>query len=301
MVFPSLATTTLMPLKSFPGVWLKCEHENPTGSHKDRAYAAMVRSIQKTSAPLTIVDYTTGNGGISLAWVARSIGASAVAFMPVNMSSQRATLIRSLGAELVLTPEEGFVGTARAAAEEFVRAHANAVLLNQSDNLANEWAFVEVGVQLVTQLESCRARPAAFVCAIGTGGTFSGIGRVLKAHFGEHSLSCIGIEVPEAPVLWSKRRGMTVVPRVPSIVGMGAGKIARNTDERLIDDVRLVGAPDIGGICRALQAIDHLEVGPSTAANVLVASQVAKEIGKDVVTVSFDRADRYDPFSRGAP
>jgi cysteine synthase A len=272
---------------------MKCEHENPTGSHKDRAYRSMLK-MAAYDQTFTLVDFTTGNGGISLAWLARCIGTEAVVFMPGGMTPARARLIRAHRAKLVLTARHAFVAGARAAAEQYVQQHSGAVLLNQSDNLANQHAFIEVGEELVVQLYQQSIKPTAFACAIGTGGTFSGLAAVLKGEFG--ALQAVGIEVPEAPVIWAKRTGETVTPSLPSIVGMGAGKIASNTDERLIDEIALVGAPEVVSVLRALQS-EGLFVGPSTAANVLVASRLAEGGRRPVVTVSFDRADRYDESS----
>jgi cysteine synthase A len=289
---PLLGQTRLIRLKSFPRVLLKCEHENPTGSHKDRAYSAMLIAENIPLTGKTIVDYTTGNGGISLAWLAQHIGARAVVFMPEGLGAARSRMIRSYGAELILTSKEGFVASARMAAENYAKEHPEAVLLSQSDNFANQYAFHKVGEEILNQLGRQQVRPAAFTCAIGTGGTFSGIVGALKGEF--RRIRAIGIEVPEAPVIWAKRHGKTVELSLPSIIGMGAGKIALNTDERLIDDVEVVGAKDILDVTSRLLITDGLDIGPSTAANVLIAAKLADNFHDDVLTVSFDRGDRYE-------
>lgn len=293
LAVPQLPTTSFRRLETFPGVWLKCEHENPTGSHKDRAYCAMLKTSDRPLKGRTLVDYTTGNGGISMAWLARHLGLPAVAFMPEGMTPQREALIRHYGAQLVLTPADGFVATAREAAEAYVEAHPEAILLGQSDNLANEWGFTQTGKEILQQCHECDVHPSFFVCAIGTGGSFSGITRMLKGELGDKRLTAIAIEVPEAPVIWAKRRGQIVVPTTPSIIGMGAGKIARNTDERLIDDIELVGGTDISAVLEIVRKFEGLHVGPSTAANIIVASRLAKRHRANVVTISFDHGNRY--------
>lgn len=285
------APTSLVHLKAFPGVWLKCEHENPTGSHKDRAYYQMLTALGTLADETCLVEYTTGNGGISLARFARQLGRRAVVFMPKGMTPERATLIEGFGAQLVQTPADLFVAGARQAAEDFVRQEGNAVLLGQSDNLANQHAFHQVGKEMIATLLKRGIRPRLFACAIGTGGTFSGIAAVLKGEI--HGLEAIAIEVPEAALLWAKRNHCKMKPTLPSIIGMGAGAIAPNTDERLVDDVALVNANDVREVRRALFAVDRLDLGPSTAANVLVASRFAGRYREPVVTVSFDRGDRY--------
>jgi len=291
MSLPDLPVTSLIQLKTFPGVWLKCEHENPTGSHKDRAYISMIRAIGHEAKDRILVDYTTGNGGITLAWIAQVLGTQAVVFMPEKITVQRENLIRSYGAKLYLTSEKGYVVSAREAAQAFVNEHPNAILLNQSDNFANQGGFWEVGLELVRQLENCHIKPGAFICAIGTGATFSGIAAALKGKI--DNISAIGIEVPEAPTLWSKRRGEGAISTVPSIIGMGAGNIAKNTDERLIDGIELVRKNQIQNVLNVLWNNERLSVGPSTAANIVVAAKIAKRIKNNVVTVSFDRGDRY--------
>jgi cysteine synthase len=282
--------TRLVALKSFPGVWLKCEHENPSGSHKDRAYVSMLAGAEGLDDVSTLVDYTTGNGGISLAWIAQQLGKQAVVFMPEGMTNERADLIRQWGARLFTTPRNDFIRGARAAAEAFVRGRKDCLLINQSDNLSNERAYIAVGDEIVAQCKKRRIKPAAFVCGIGTGGAFSGISFALKSRLGQ--LPCIAIEVDEAPVIWAKRAGHEVRPSLPSIIGFGPGVIAMNTDERLVDEVEVVGGRAVEHV-RAELDREGFSVGPSTAANVFVANQRARALAAPVVTISFDRGDRY--------
>lgn len=283
--------TPLVRLNSCPGVLLKCEHENPSGSHKDRAYVRMLSQMDRVRLADTLVDYTTGNGGISLALFAGYLGKRAVIFMPDGMTPQRARLIRQHDAQLVITPRGEFIRGARKAAEEFVSAQPDAVLLNQSDNVSNRRAYIKVGEEIVRQCRELEIRPRAFVCGIGTGGTFSGISMALKDQL-QH-VDCIAIEAAEAPVIWAKRNAEAVAPGIPSIIGFGAGLISLNTDETLIDDVEVISAQAVQDTLIRLQKLDGLKVGPSTAANVLVAYKVAQERHVPVVTLSFDRGDRY--------
>jgi cysteine synthase len=170
---PPLPVTPLRELRSYTGVWLKCEHENPTGSHKDRAYWSMIAPRAASLSGRTLIDYTSGNGGISLAWFARELGLPAVVFMPEGMTQQRIDRIRSYGAELILTPQAGFIAAARAAAEAYAAQNPEVELLSQSDNADNEGGFNVVGEEIVKQCAAIGLRPAAFVCAIGTGASFS--------------------------------------------------------------------------------------------------------------------------------
>lgn len=286
-----IAETPLVALKSYPGVLLKCEHENPSGSHKDRAYVRMLSSLEGVEAASTLCDFTTGNGGISLAWLARRLSKRAVVFMPDGMTKERSELIRANGAELIITPRHDFIRGAREAAEQYVERHPSSLLINQSDNLANQAAYIDAGGEVVRQCGELGLSPRAFVCGLGTGGAFSGFSFAMAERF--NPFSCVAIEVAEAPVIWAKRQGVIVTPKLPSIIGFGAGTVARNTDERLIDDLEVVSIDDVREPLERLKEQDGLSVGPSTAANVWVAAKRAEQLRAPVVTISFDRGDRY--------
>jgi cysteine synthase A len=278
-------------------VWAKCEFALPTGSHKDRAYTRMVLDLweKKTLRPgITLCDYTTGNGGISLASVGMRLGLPVRVFMPAGLTREREEMIRKLGATLVLTPHEDFVAGARAGAEAWVDSQdGDAVLISQSDNPLNRAAFEEAGEEIVAELGRANVQPQVFVCGIGTGGIFSGIAARLREEYPR--LRTVAIEVPEAPAILAKRRGEAMTPRPHRMIGFGPGKIAPNTLEDLVDEVELVEYDEALAVLDEIAHEDGLLCGPTSAANALVARRHAEALGEEgaVVTVFFDRQDRY--------
>ena len=279
-------------------VWAKCEFAHPTGSHKDRAYIRMVRDLWEKGSlrpGITLCDYTTGNGGISLASIGRRIGVPVKVFMPASLTPEREEMIRRLGADLVLTSHEEFVAGARSAAEEWVKSqNGAAVLVGQSDNPLNRKAFREAGVEIAADLKKAGVKPAAFVCGIGTGGAFSGIAAVLREEYPE--IHTVAIEVPEAPAILMKRKGQSFVPKPHRMLGFGPGKIAANTIEELVDEVEIVDYSEARPVLDEIAREDGLLLGPTSAANAIVARRWAERpgFGGIAVTLFFDRQDRYE-------
>ena len=155
-------------------IFAKAEYLNPTGSHKDRAYLHMIRAMEaegQISPGDTLVDYTTGNAGASLAFIAREMGYSAVVTMPEDMTRERKEQIVSYGAELVLTKAEDFVKGARLKAEEIVRSKRRHILINQSENKHNIEAFRIMGLEILSVVGEKTIN--VFVGAIGTGAATS--------------------------------------------------------------------------------------------------------------------------------
>lgn len=286
-----LQPTPLVQLEAFPGVWMKCEHLHPTGSHKDRAYAYMVEALGHDIRERVLVDYTTGNGGISLAHIGGQLGNEVHIFMPSGTTYQREARIHALGAHLHLTPRKDFVRGAKAAAEEYCGSHPRAILLDQSVNPLNRRAFELAGRELVTQLQDERVVPTAWVCVIGTGGTYSGFADALKSQF--RGLRGIGVEDRATAAVFARMTGNhDFSPGVPSVLGAGAGFVAPNTDETLIDEVLCTSASELAPVM-SLLASAGIDVGPSTAANIHAAAIAVRRLGSPVITVSFDSADRY--------
>ena len=275
----------------------KCEFAHATGSHKDRAYARMVIDLWekgRLQPGITLCDYTTGNGGISLASIGRRLGLPVRVFMPEGLTQEREEMIRRLGADLELTPHDEFVAGARAAAEAWVDGrNGDAVLVGQSDNPLNRAAFEQAGDEIAVELARAGLRPVAFVCGIGTGGIFSGIATRLRR--GHPEMRTVAIEVPEAPAILAKRRGEAMTPRAHRMLGFGPGKIAPNTLEDLVDDVELVEYDEAIAVLGEIAREDGLLIGPTSGANALVSRRHAETLEGDdvVVTVFFDRQDRY--------
>jgi len=294
------------PILRFPGeageIFSKCENYNPTGSHKDRAYLHMIENMAKAGKVRegdVLVDYTTGNGGVSLAFVARCMGFESIAVMPEGITVEREEQIRGLGAELILTPREQYVKGARETAEKIVKNNPETHrLINQSDNLDNSMAFEEAGREISGYFKSVDRTIGAFVCGIGTGGTFSGIAKVLKDDWPD--IITVGVEVVDSAPIFAKRKGIPFRHNDHRLVGFGAGAIAMNTAQGLIDHVETVSYEESLKEAMNIAVRDCHLVGPSSGANMLMAKKWRKILkgGTDVVTVFFDAGYKYGNIYR---
>jgi cysteine synthase len=269
-------------------VWAKCEQLNPGGSVKDRICLAMIDAAERDGRIRpgdVIVEPTSGNTGIGLALVCAVKGYKLVLTMPESMSLERRALLEAYGVEIVLTPAEQTMEGAIEAAQEIVTKRG-AFMPMQFDNAANPEAHrAHTAVEI---LEAMGDAPiAAFVAAVGTGGTISGVGSRLKQH--DRRTRVIAVEPESSPVLSGGEAGPT------KIQGIGAGFIPRNYDASVADEIRPVSDRNAYETKRMLAREDGLLVGISAGANVFVAAQVARELGpkKHVVTVLCDTGERY--------
>jgi len=285
-------------------VFAKFEHYNPTGSHKDRPYLHMISAMERAGQVKegdVLVDYTTGNGGASLAFVARCKGYRAIAVMPRGITPEREEQIRALGAELILTPREDYVKAARQKAQRIVDANPGTHhLVNQSDNPLNAEAFEEMGQEIADSLEREGQKLGALVCGIGTGGTMSGIAKALKARWPD--IKTIGVEVVDSAPIFAKRNDLPFHHRDHRLVGFGAGAIAKNTNEDLIDRVEIVSYEDSLKMALRIAIEDGQLVGPSSGANLLIARKWAGFLNSQacVATVFFDDGFKYSEIYKEA-
>jgi len=269
-------------------VWAKCEQLNPGGSVKDRIALAMLESAEKAGrlkAGDTVVEPTSGNTGIGLALVCARKGYKLVLTMPESMSLERRALLEAYGVEIVLTAAERVMEGAIEAAQEIV-AERKAFMPSQFDNPENPNAHRQHTAQEI--LAAFEGEPLhALVAAVGTGGTVSGVGEVLKAS--HPALRVIAVEPEASPVLAGGDPGPT------KIQGIGAGFVPANYHTAVVDEVRHVADRDAYEMKTRLAKEEGLLVGISAGANVRVAAQLAKELGpgKTVVTVLCDTGERY--------
>ena len=269
-------------------VWAKCEQLNPGGSVKDRICLAMIEAAERAGVirrGSTIVEPTSGNTGIGLALVCAIKGYTLVLTMPESMSLERRALLEAYGVEIILTPAEQVMEGAIEAAQDIV-ARRNAFMPMQFDNPANPEAHRQNTANEI--LEAMGDDPiAAFVAAVGTGGTVSGVGSTLKRH--NQTTRVIAVEPESSPVLGGGEPGPT------KIQGIGAGFVPGNFDRGVVDELRAVSDRDAYAMKRRLAREDGLLVGISAGANVHVAAQVARELGpgRHVVTVLCDTGERY--------
>jgi cysteine synthase A len=269
-------------------VVVKLEYFNPAGSVKDRIGLAMIEAAEadgRLTPGATIVEPTSGNTGIALAMVAAARGYKAVFTMPETMSSERRMLLRGYGAELVLTPGPDGMGGAIAKAQE-IAAERGAVLLSQFDNPANP--AVHRATTAVEIWDDTEGAVDIVIAGVGTGGTISGIGEVLKVR--KPSVQMIAVEPSASPVLSGGAKG----PH--PIQGIGAGFVPANYDAAVVDEVITVDADDAFAEARALATEEGLLLGISSGAAVHAARQVAgrpENAGKLIVVITASYGERY--------
>ena len=269
-------------------VWAKVEFANPAGSVKDRPALGMVLAAEKAGIlreGSAIVEATSGNTGISLAMISAVRGYRCLLVMPEDMSLGRRHVLRAYGAEIVLTPAVDGMGGAVEKARELASETPHAFMPSQFENPANPASHEEgTGREL---LEQVGGRLDAFVAGVGTGGTLTGVARVLREKLGA-SVSVVAVEPANAAVLSGKRPGLH------GIQGLGAGFVPAVLDRRLVDEVVAVSDVAAERMARRLAREEGLLVGPSAGANVHVACDVAARLGQGVVaTVLCDSGERY--------
>lgn len=275
-----------VPPTGSAAIWAKLERNNPGGSVKDRIAKAMIEAAEEagTLAPGgVIVEPTSGNTGIGLAMVAAVKGYRVILTMPETMSAERRALLRAFGAELVLTPgAEGMKG-AIARAEELAR-ELGAFIPQQFKNPANpDIHRRSTAAEILSQVGELDA----FVSGVGTGGTITGVGEVLKAALPQ--VQIVAVEPAGSPVLSGGSPGKH------KIQGIGAGFVPAILNTHVIDEIIQVTDEDATTMARRLAREEGILVGISSGAAVWAAIQVAQRLGegKTVVTVLPSNGERY--------
>ena len=268
-------------------VYLKLEYMNPGSSVKDRIALAMVEAAEKSGQLKpgdTIIEPTSGNTGIGLAWVAAAKGYKAILVMPETMSLERRNLLRAYGAQLVLTPgPEGMKG-AIGKAEELANKHGY-FMPQQFENDANpEIHRQTTGKELVEQFGD---QLDAFIAGIGTGGTITGAGEVLKETFKD--IKIYAVEPADSPVLSGGK------PGPHKIQGIGAGFVPGVLNTEIYDEIIKVSNEQSFETARRVGSEEGILAGISAGAAVYAALKVAKELGKGkkVVAIIPDNGERY--------
>ncbi len=266
-------------------VLVKLEVKNPSGSVKDRPALAMVEAAEREGRVRegsVLVEATSGNTGIALAMIAAVRGYRCILVMPEDMSVERRRILRAYGAEIVITPaDEGMAG-AVAEAERILARTEGAFMPRQFENAANPEVHART-----TAREILDAVPdvAVFVAGVGTGGTLTGIGRVLRAE--RPSARIVAVEPQKSAVLSGGEPGLH------AIQGLGAGFVPRVLDRAVIDEIVTVTDVAADRMARRLAREEGMLVGPSSGANVHVACEVAKKASGPVVTILCDGGERY--------
>jgi cysteine synthase len=274
---------------------LKAEFFNPLGSVKDRIGAAMIAAGERDgmiTPQTTIIEPTSGNTGIALAFVAAAKGYKLVLTMPESMSLERRTLLALLGAKLELTPAaEGMKG-AIARAEALAKEIPNSWIPQQFKNPANPAIHRQTTAEEIWT--DTDGRIDIFISAVGTGGTITGVAEVIKPR--KKSFLAIAVEPKDSPVISQTRSGQPVKPGPHKIQGTGAGFVPDNLHLDIVDEVITVSNDDAFAMARRICKEEGLLVGISTGANVHVAMEVAKRPenkGKLIVTIGCSTGERY--------
>ena len=276
-------------------VALKAEFFNPLGSVKDRIGAAMIAAGERDgliTPQTTIIEPTSGNTGIALAFVAAAKGYKLVLTMPESMSLERRTLLALLGAKLELTPaSEGMKG-AIARAEALAKEIPGSFIPQQFKNPANPAIHRQTTAEEIWA--DTDGKIDIFISAVGTGGTITGVAEVIKTR--KKSFLAIAVEPKDSPVISQTRSGQPVKPGPHKIQGTGAGFVPDNLHLDIIDEVITVSNDDAFAMARRICKEEGLLVGISTGANVHVAMEVAKRPenkGKLIVTIGCSTGERY--------
>ncbi|TVR50967.1 MAG: cysteine synthase A [Puniceicoccaceae bacterium] len=270
-------------------ILLKCEFFNPLGSVKDRIGMAMIEAAEKDGLlrpDSLVIEPTSGNTGIALAFVCAAKGYPCLLTMPETMSTERRVLLRMLGASIELTPgSEGMPGAIRRARELVEENSGRAFMPGQFDNPANPEIHRRTTAEEIW--EATEGGIDVFVAGVGTGGTITGVSEVIKAR---RHLHTVAVEPSASPVISGG------APGPHKIQGIGAGFIPRNCNTAVIDEVITVTNEDAFETARDLSVREGILGGISTGANVWAALQVARRpemAGKRIVTVACSFGERY--------
>ncbi|MCM3175961.1 MULTISPECIES: cysteine synthase A [Paenibacillus] len=272
-------------------IFVKLEYQNPGSSVKDRIAVSIVEEAEKEGKLKpgdTIIEATSGNTGIGLAMVAAAKGYKSVIVMPETMSLERRNLLRAYGAELVLTPgAEGMNGAVKKA-EELLKENPTYFMAEQFKNKANVKIHRETtGPEIVEAIQSVGGTLDAFVAGIGTGGTITGTGEVLKEAF--PSVKVIAVEPAASPILAGGK------PGPHKIQGIGANFIPEILDQEIYDEIIHIENDDAFETARLVAKEEGILSGISSGAAIRAGLQVAKQLGegKRVVVIVPSNGERY--------
>ena len=280
----TIGKTNLVQLENISkNIYVKVEKSNPAGSIKDRAaYQMIMGAIERGELKegMKIVEPTSGNTGIGLALIGRTLGFPVVLTMPSSMSIERVKLIKAYGAEVILIKEGGMAGSVEKA-KELVENGAY-YMPNQFDNQDNALAhYKTTGPEIYNDLKDIKG----FVAGFGTGGTVTGVGRYLKEQ--DKNIKIWAMEPYESPLLSQGKSGSH------KIQGIGANFIPKVLDVDLLDEVITVKSDDAIDMARRLSKEEGLLVGISSGANVVAALKMQEKLGGNIVTVLPDTGERY--------
>lgn len=276
-------------------VYGKMENMNPLWSVKDRIARAMIEAAErdgKINKDTVVIEPTSGNTGIGLAYVCAARGYKLKVTMPESMSLERRRILRALGAEIILTPAaEGMKGAVKRA-EDLLGENANWFMPQQFKNPANPEVHRKTTAEEIWR--DTEGKVDILVSGVGTGGTITGVSEVLKKK--KPSFQAIAVEPVNSPVITQKKAGQPLQPGRHTIQGIGAGFIPDVLNVDIIDDVVQVKDTDAGEMARNLAKLEGLFCGISCGAAAWAAVEVAKRkenAGKTIVVILPDLGERY--------
>lgn len=288
--FTPLVKLNRVVTEEMADIYLKLEFFNPGSSVKDRIALAMIEAAEaegKLKPGDTIIEPTSGNTGIGLAMVAAAKGYRAILVMPETMSIERRNLLRAYGAELVLTPGSEGMGGAIRKAEELARENASYFIPQQFKNLANPAVHRETTAKELLEQATEIGGVDAFISGIGTGGTITGVGQVLKEKYPQ--VQIVAVEPAASPVLSGGK------PGPHKIQGIGAGFVPDILDTEIYDAIIPVENDDAFETARRLARLEGILGGISSGAAIHAALQVATKLGKGkkVIVIIPSNGERY--------
>ncbi|MBU2873546.1 cysteine synthase A [Marinobacter salexigens] len=296
----SIGNTPLVKLNRVNGgatIWAKIEGRNPAYSVKCRIGTAMVLDAEKRGAlkpGMTIIEPTSGNTGIALAFVAAARGYKIILTMPASMSLERRKVLKALGADLLLTePAKGMPG-AIAKAEELAAAEPEKYFLPQQfKNPANPQIHEDTtGPEIWNDTDGA---VDIFVAGVGTGGTLTGVSRYIKNTQGK-AITTVAVEPADSPIITQVRNGEALKPAPHKIQGLGAGFVPENLDLSMVDQVETITNEDAMAMAHRLMQEEGILCGISCGAAVVAAVRVSQQPehkGKNIVVILPDSAERY--------
>ena len=295
-VFKLIGNTPLIKLKNIyrktSNIWVKLEYYNPTGSHKDRiALFMLCKALEQGVIKKgdIVVEASSGNTGISIAYIASLLGLKPVIVVPADISPEKKKLIKIMGGEIIEIEEKMDPATYRKKAKELAE-ELGGYYVGQYDNPANPEAhYMTTGPEIWKQM---KGKVDVFIMGVGTGGTITGVGRFLKEK--DKSIRVVAVE-PEGSVISKKLRGEEAVYKPHIIEGLTGYDIPANLDTSIVDEYIMVSEVDAIKTCYKLLRYEGIFAGPSTGANIYAALRIAEEMEENVniVTIAADTGYKY--------
>jgi cysteine synthase A len=277
-------------------LFLKSEFFNPLASVKDRIGAAMIEAAELDGSlkpDSVVIEPTSGNTGIALAFVCAAKGYKCILTMPETMSKERRILLRLLGADIVLTPGPKGMGGAIARANQILDEYGDRGFMPQQfNNPANPAIHRKTTAEEIWS--SLEGQVDCLVAGVGTGGTITGVSEVIKER--NPDMVTVAVEPAESPVITQTRNGDEVKPGPHKIQGIGAGFVPKNLNLGIVDDVELVSSEEAFDMARKVSLEEGILAGISTGATIAAALRVAHRpemAGKNIVVIGASCGERY--------